>query len=178
MDDGKLHVAITYLEMRQPPSHQPADVPGTGVVITRVKNPAVSFYRYLYNTVGGQWMWYERRHMDDATLAEIISDPQVEVYVLHVDGVPAGYVELDCRAKGEVEIAYFGLMPDFIGRGLGSHLLDCGLRAAWRKRPQRVWVHTCNLDHPKALAVYRQAGFIPYKTEKVLIDDPRLDGTI
>jgi GNAT superfamily N-acetyltransferase len=138
----------------------------------------VSFYRYLYNTVGAPWLWYERRRLDDSTLGTIIDDPKVEVHVLYVNGVPAGYAELDRCSGHEVEIAYFGLVPDFIGRGLGRYLLDWTLNEAWREEPRRVWVHTCNLDHPVALAFYQRAGFAPYKQETVLIDDPRSNETI
>ena len=94
----------------------------------------------------------------------------MEVFVLHVRGVPAGYVELDRRIEDEVEIAYFGLVPDFIGRGLGPALLGWALERAWSCGPRRVWLHTCSLDHPKALAVYRRAGFEVYDREVLSVE--------
>jgi GNAT superfamily N-acetyltransferase len=84
-------------------------------------------------------------------------------------------VELDRRVDGEVEIAYFGLMPDYIGRGLGPALLGWALERAWSYRPRRVWLHTCSLDHPKALAVYRRAGFEVYDREAVPVEVDLLD---
>ena len=95
-----------------------------------------------------------------------------------VAGVPAGFIELDRRVSGEVELAYFGLALEFIGRGLGGYLLAWGTNKAWRRGVRRVWVHTCNFDHPRAIAVYQRAGFVPYKQETNLIDDPRADGTL
>lgn len=175
--DGKLDMIITYLEMRRCPNRLIRHLP-RGLTIMRTRSPTVSFYRYLYNTVGAPWLWHERRRLDDNTLRAIIHNTGVEVYVLYVHGVPAGYIELDRRIADEVEVAYFGLIPEFIGRGLGRYLLDWGLHEAWREHPQRVWVHSCNYDHPKAIAVYQRAGFVPYKQEAVRIDDPRLDGTI
>ena len=142
------------------------------------EKPTVSFYRYLYNTVGEDWLWFERRLMQDDALTALIQDPKIEIYVLYVRGAPAGYVELDCRVENDIEIAYFGLMPEFIGRGFGRYLLDWAVDEAWSKEPQRLWVHTCNLDHPKALASYQRAGFRPYKQERSLIDDPRASGSI
>ena len=178
ISENKLEVVTTYLEMREPPRQSSVKPAADGVVVTQAEKPTVSFYRYLYNTVGEQWLWYERHRMDDDRLRAIIHDPRVDVYVLYVSGVPAGYVELDRRIKNEIEVAYFGLIPEFIGRGLGPNLLQWAVTQAWRRQPTRVWVHTCNLDHPKALEIYQRIGFVSYKQETTLIDNPRLDGTI
>ncbi len=175
--DGKLDMVITYLEMRRRPNRLVRYLP-RALAINRAHSPTVSFYRYLYNIVGAPWLWYERRRLDDSTLRAIIHNPKVEVYVLYVDGVPAGFAELDRRTSDEVELAYFGLAPEFIGRGLGRYLLDWALNEAWRDDPRRVWVHSCNFDHPKAIAVYQRAGFVPYRQETKRIDDPRSDGTV
>ncbi|MFQ6023578.1 MAG: GNAT family N-acetyltransferase [Acidiferrobacterales bacterium] len=170
---GKLKVVTTYLEMRQPPARPLASPPTAGVTVIQATHPTVSFYRYLYDTVGEQWLWYERRKMSDEALRAVIHDPKVELYVLYVRGVPAGYAELDRRTEDDVEVAYFGLMPEFIGRGLGPYLLERAVVQAWCQQPKRVWVHTCNLDHPKALEVYQRMGFVAYKQETIFIDDPR-----
>lgn len=82
-----------------------------------------------------------------------------------IDGVPARYAELDRRVPHEVEIAYFGLMPEFIGKGFGQYLLHWTVRRAWDSNPARVWLHTCELDHPVALPNYLKVGFEVYKTE-------------
>ena len=168
-------VTVTYLEMTSP--DQRSAVPGFGepVTILRAERPTISFYRYLYDTVGADWDWYERRRLPDEALAAIVHDDAVEVFVLYVRGVPAGYAELDRRVEGEVEIAYFGLIPDYIGRGLGPALLDWALERAWSYCPRRVWLHTCSLDHPKALAVYRSAGFEVYDREVVSVERELLD---
>jgi GNAT superfamily N-acetyltransferase len=84
------------------------------------------------------------------------------VNVLWADGVPAGLVELDRRQPPDVELAYFGLVPEFVGQGLGRWLLDWTIRHAWRASPRRLWVHTCDLDHPRALGVYQKSGFRIY----------------
>lgn len=170
---GKVETVITYLQMMQRPSSPPLAHPGEKVALLRAERPTISFYRYLYDTVGAPWMWYERRAMGDETLRQIVHDPKVEIYVLYVHGVPAGYAELDARVPREVELAYFGLVPQFMGRGLGKFLLRSALDAAWDKDVDRVWVHTCNFDHPRAIAVYQKAGFVPYKQETEIIDDPR-----
>ena len=163
-------VTVTYLEMTSPDRR--SAVPGSPeqATVQRAERPTVSFYRYLYDTVGADWDWYERRRLSDDALAEIVHDDAVEVHVLYVRGTPAGYAELDRRVEGEVEIAYFGLVPDYIGRGLGPALLDWALERAWSYRPRRVWVHTCSLDHPGALAMYRRAGLEVYDREVISVE--------
>ena len=116
--------------------------------------------------------------MTDADLAAILSEPGVEIRVLRKGNAVAGYSELDRRRAGEVEIAYFGLKPAFIGLGLGHYLMEHTLRAAWATAPKRVWVHTCTEDHPGALAFYARAGFRAYRAQEVLIDDPRISGRL
>ena len=103
--------------------------------------------------------------MSDDTLREIIESPEVEVYVAYVRGTPGGYVELDRRVAGETEIAYFGLLPEFLGRGIGPWLLNWGIQRAWREDCERVWLHTCTLDHPAALPMYQRAGMQVFKQE-------------
>jgi len=176
--EGKLEMVITYLEMRKRPARPPAPHRAERLALMRAERPLPSFYRYLYNTVGGRWLWYERRLMDDRSLCAVIHDPAVEVYVLYVAGNPAGFFELDCRDPADIEIAYFGLLPEFIGRGLGRYLLDWAIDHAWSKEPERLWVHTCNLDHPHAIAVYQRAGFEPYRQERKIVDDPRRPGSM
>ena len=168
-------VTVTYLQMTSPARRPVVSGWSEGTTVRRAERPTVSFYRYLYDTVGADWDWYERRRLSDDALAAIVHDDAVEVYVLCVRGVPAGYVELDRRVEGEVEIAYFGLVPEYIGRGLGPALLGWALERAWSYAPRRVWLHTCSLDHPKALAVYRRAGFEVYDHEAVTVETELLD---
>ncbi len=160
-------VTVTYLEMTSADQRSPARGVMERTAILRAERPTVSFYRYLYDTVGGDWNWFMRRRLSDEELAAIIHDRRVEVFVFYVRGVPAGYVELDRRVEGEVEIAYLGLIPEFIGRGFGAFLLDWGLGRAWGYGPRRVWLHTCTLDHPRALGVYQRAGLVVYRREVV-----------
>ncbi|RMF84303.1 MAG: GNAT family N-acetyltransferase [Nitrospinota bacterium] len=173
---GKLKTIVTYLEMRSKPSRKAADPPSPDFTIMRAVRPTISFYRYLYNTVGEPWLWGDRRKLSDEELGAIVQHPAVEVYVLYVAGVPAGYVELDLRQPPDIELAYFGLMPEFIGQGWGRFLLDWAIDKAWSYNPRRLWLHTCNLDHPRALSVYQRAGFVPYKEEIEIVDDPRALG--
>ena len=174
-EPATLEIVVTYLEMVKPPTRPTVPAPPVGkIALLRAERPTVSFYRYLYNTVGEPWLWWERRLLSDGELERIIQDPLVEIYVLYVDGVPAGYAELDRRKPEEVELAYFGLIPQFIGRKLGPFLLNWAVDTAWFHKPKRLWVNTNNLDHPKALQIYQKAGFAPYRQETKTIPNPRL----
>jgi GNAT superfamily N-acetyltransferase len=153
---------VTYLEMTAPPATLPRPAPRPGLEIRLAQRPSVTFYRFLYAAVGEPWTWTVRRCLSDAELAAVLDDPRVDVNVLWADGVPAGYAELDWRAPPDVELAYFGLMPESIGQGLGGYLLDWAIHHAWRARPRRFWLHTCDLDHPRALAFYQKLGFRIY----------------
>jgi GNAT superfamily N-acetyltransferase len=176
-EDGMLDVEITHLEMLARLERPRLPVPaGASLALLRSEQPTLSWYRYLYNTVGAPWLWYERRIMPDERLAAILADPQVQITVLFAGGVPAGFYELDGRSGESVELAYFGLVPEFIGRRFGPFLLDRAVAAAWDMKPQRVWVHTCSLDHPKALATYQRAGFVPFRRDRLRIRDPRREG--
>lgn len=160
-----MSVLVTYLEMLEPPSGAPRPAP-PGTLVMEAERPTVGFYRYLYNAVGAPWRWYERNRLSDADLAAIVQDPAVAVHVLYHHGTPAGYAEFDRRRPPDVQLAYFGLIPEFIGQGLGGFFLDWAVRAAWQYQPARVWVHTCTLDHPRALHLYERAGFVGYREEE------------
>ncbi|WNJ98445.1 GNAT family N-acetyltransferase [Thalassospiraceae bacterium LMO-JJ14] len=171
---AELETVITYLEMTSPPSAPPPPPPLGQLALMRAEKLTVAFYRFLYNTVGADHMWWERRMISDAELAAAVLADNVDVFVLYAGGVPAGYFELSETENGKViELAYFGLMPEFIGQGYGAYLLRMAIDEAWSRGPHRLFVHTCNLDHPNALQVYQRAGFEVYDQKKKLIPDPR-----
>jgi GNAT superfamily N-acetyltransferase len=170
---GQIETTITHLEMARRPRLPAPPPPALKLAVLRADAVSVPFYRYLYNTVGGPWLWYERRAMSDDDLAAIIRHPDVDVFVLYAGGEPAGYAELDRRSMPDIELVFFGLMPQFIGRKLGPWLLHWVVDAAWAREPERLWLHTCSLDHPRAIAHYQRAGFVPFKQERKLIPDPR-----
>ena len=130
-----ISITTTSLEMMARPTRLTPAVPRMNepVMLIHAQDPTLSFYRYLYNTIGEEWLWYERRVMNDAALSEIIHDEKIFIYVLYVGGVPAGYVELDCRAHCNIEVAYLGLIPEFVGRGLGWRLVSWALEFAWNR---------------------------------------------
>lgn len=153
-------VTITYLEMTERPKLPRIDPAGHHrLALLRAHPPSLNFYRYLYDAIGRDWFWTDRKLLSDAQLLEIVQDEQVEVYVLYADGTPAGAFELDRRTPEVIDLAYFGIMPDFIGQRFGPYLLGEALDTMWRYGPKRVTVNTCTLDHPKALGLYQRFGY-------------------
>ncbi len=179
MEAAKLDLVITYLEMTSRPARPTVPTPLGSYALLKLETPPVAYYRYLYNTVGEPWFWWERRAMDDTTLAGLIQDPEIDIYVLHAGGVPAGYSEFNRKHPPVININYFGLAPDFIGRGLGKYFMNWAVDQAWSyPGTEKVTVDTCSLDHPRALSTYQKAGFKPVRQQTKRVIDPRLAGFI
>jgi GNAT superfamily N-acetyltransferase len=173
-----LEDVITYLEMLGRPEGRRVPAPLDKLALMRAENCTVSFYRYMYDTVGRPWLWFERRLVDDAALAALLAAPTIEIFVLYVRGVPAGFFELDVALPRETKLCYFGLVPDFIGRRLGPYLLQAAIDQAWSRPIRRLWLHTSTFDHPKALSTYQRAGFVVYDRRRVSFRDPRVAGIL
>jgi GNAT superfamily N-acetyltransferase len=156
---------LAYAKRSMPP-------PRDDLSFVHAKKPTIAYYRFLYNTVGKDYHWLTRGKLSDPELATLIHDPLDEVHVLHVDGTPAGFAELDRRKEGEIELVQFGLMPEFIGQWLGKYFLQWTIDKAWSYEPRRFWLHTCTLDHPAALPNYLKAGFVVYKEEMTTREIP------
>ncbi len=138
------------------------------VSVEPLETPSLEQYRFLYNSVGSNHYWVDRNKLSDEALAQIVQHALVEISVLQVGGDTAGYAELDRRQPGEVELAYFGIFPEYIGRGLGKYFLFRAVKQAWSYTPRRVWLHTCDLDHAAALPNYLKAGFTIYDEQTVI----------
>lgn len=123
------------------------------------------FYRYLYSEVGRPHHWRDRLPWTERQFREWLAGPSA-LWLLTVDGAPAGYFELRTHPDDSVEIVYFGVLPEFQARGLGKYLVTRAVLAAWLQGPPRVWLHTCTLDHPGALPNYLKRGFQPVGEEQ------------
>ena len=168
---GHLAMVVTHLEMHQPPEKRPS--PELDLSLTRVERPALEWYRALFRRVGQDYLWFGRLVMEDAALEAILHDPKVEVYVLKAGEVEAGLLDLDFREEGACELAYFGLTPETVGGGAGRWLMNEAIARAWSKPIARFHVHTCTLDSPQALGFYIRSGFVPYRRQIEIAQDPR-----
>jgi ribosomal protein S18 acetylase RimI-like enzyme len=189
-----LIVTTWYLEMLDPSWLRPAARRATaegaeGLQVVQAEVPSPELSRFLYTAVGGDWWWTNRLGWTYDRWLTHLDRPALQTWVGYVSGTPAGYFELELKAReaegaggevaesrgsdgggADVEIVQFGLLPQFVGRGLGGALLAAAAERAWAmgggtERVRRVWLHTCTLDGPHALANYRARGFRVCRSE-------------
>ena len=165
-----IEVTRTYLEMRNPAELQPAQCDDPRIRIEQIHDCPASLFRYLYVEVGCNYHWIDRLPWTDADIVAHISQAEISLWLMTDDGVTAGYFELRRCEDGSVEVAYFGLLPGFIGRGLGKYLLTRAVEQAWAAGANRVWLHSCTLDDKAAMPNYLKRGFRPFKTEKYSVE--------
>lgn len=154
----KIKVTRTYLQLLNKPATN-FNFPDKSITINQLKDPEVEYYLYLYDAVGADLNWVDRKLMAKDDLQKIIKSPRVAIFVLYYQGQPAGYSELCRENEQSIELAYFGLAPKFRGKGLGKHLLNFTIDKAFTYFPRRLWLHTCSLDHPHAMNNYLRRGF-------------------
>ncbi|CAN7416847.1 GNAT family N-acetyltransferase [Aminobacter sp. LjRoot7] len=152
---------VTYMEMNEAPGGVPFPTPVPDAWVAR-EQPERSDYLALYRAIGEPLQWDQRLRMPSDALQVLLSDNTTHVYVLRVDGQAVGLCEFVGAGGADVELANFGLIPEFQGRRLGPYLLDQSVRAIWSLAPRRVWLHTDTNDHAGAQPTYRRAGFKPY----------------
>lgn len=177
LEPHKLAALVTYL-VHDLDSAPPAPEWPAGFELVRLAGADLGRYRDLFRAVGAPWLWFSRLRMPDLALWEILMSPQVEAYALVQDGRDIGLMELDFRDAETPELAFFGLVPEGVGQGLGKKLVSAALARSHEAGKKPLHVHTCSLDHPKALDFYCRAGFRPVRRAIEVFDDPRLDGTL
>jgi ribosomal protein S18 acetylase RimI-like enzyme len=165
---GATEVTRSWLEMRSLDELRPAPSGEDGLRLQRLRSCPASFFRYLYMEVGRGYHWEDRLDWSDARIRAHLARAECALFVLFVRGAPGGYFELERHADGALEIAYFGLLPEFHGRGLGKHLLTLAVRQAFDWGATRVFLHTCTLDDRAALSNYLGRGFRLIRTETCL----------
>lgn len=172
---------VTYLEMDSRPAFPRPHLPGgQAAALMAAEAPPVWYLLSLYDAVGAAYEWTDLHVRPEAELREMLSHPDVTLYTLLRAGWPHGFFLLDGRERGTVDLAWFGLVPEAVGQGLGTFLLQTAVHGAWdRPATRRVTVNTNTLDHPRALRLYQKAGFEPVRREtrsRVLTRDRVLIG--
>lgn len=176
-----LDVVITHMEMTALPKRRTFARPRGSLALLEAKTPPASFYRYLYEAVGAAWLWAERQALSDTALEALLKSEEMSLRVLYVDGVPAGFAELDhtlLATEGCLDLRHIGLLPNFIGRGYGRYLLTWVIDAAWQLQPMRITTAVRSLDHPHGVALLQQYGFSVVSQEARKITDPRRTGLV
>jgi len=167
-----VEVTITYLEMDARPNyarpHQPL---GPAAALLHAENPPAWYYMSLYEAVGEQYAWEDKKKLSRDELRAYVQHPERALFTLIRQGWPAGFFMLDHTEKGVCDIAIFGLVPEMVGQGYGKYLLKEAVHTAWdHANTQKLTVNTCTLDHPRALALYQSVGFSPVRQEIITRD--------
>jgi GNAT superfamily N-acetyltransferase len=172
---GKLVNLVTCLEMNLNPQREPLALP-EGYSLQKVDPTNLQAYRETFKAIGQDLMWFSRVIMTDQELQAILSNPEVESYVLYHANRAVGLMELNFRELPNCELAFFGLTSEQIGTGISRVLMSAAITKAWVKPIDRFWVHTCHYDHPNAVRFYKKSGFTPYTHMIEIHDDARITG--
>jgi GNAT superfamily N-acetyltransferase len=159
-------VEIHHLEMNAPDDFRPSPFP-PGFEVRQARIPSPELNRFFYATVGSDWHWTDRLVWTLDDWLAYLDRPELETWIGYAEGTPVGYFELERQPERQVELKYFGLLPHFVGRGLGGALLTAAVERAWAMGASRIWLHTNTLDSPAALKNYEARGFRVFKVEKL-----------
>jgi GNAT superfamily N-acetyltransferase len=152
--------------MTAPDQLRPAKLDDDLLRLARVPVPSVPLAQRLYSEVGDAYHWHDRWKWTSEQWSAWVARPGYGTWILSYDGELAGFFDLHWDETGACEIELFGLVKRFHGRGFGKHLLTLAVEIAWTIGAERVWLHTCTLDHPSALPNYLARGFVTVRMEE------------
>ena len=139
------------------------------------KKPTIDLCKFLYKEIGKDFFWRDRLKWSDSDWTNYISQDFFKLYILKSNNKLAGYYELLYNPiNPSMEIAYFGIFKEFFGKGIGGYLLTDSILNSFKEKINKVWVHTCTLDHPNALKNYLARGMTIFKTEKIFFNPENL----
>lgn len=163
----EIDYVVTYLEMpARPRAPTPPRPVNQNIALLAATDPPVEYFLYLYQTVGAPYEWTDWLQSPQEEAQDFVGNPNISLYSLMLDGWPGGFFMLDSRETGTCDLAYFGLAPQAVGRGLGHWFLATAVETGWdRPGTERMTVNTCTLDHPRALGLYQKIGFQPIRRE-------------
>ncbi len=174
---GKTVSIVTHLEMLERPPVR-AERSEASWSLSKVDAPDPGWYLALFRRIGEDWLWFSRLQLSDEELRGVLGSPLHETYVFEAQGQGEGLVELDFGVEGECDVSFFGLTPALVGCGAGRWMMNRAIEIAWSRPIRRLSLHTCTLDHPGALGFYVRSGFVPYRRQVEVADDPRATGLL
>jgi len=157
---------------------KPKKINRNDLAVQKLNLPSPSMNHYFFVNVGRPWKWYSRLVWTYDQWLEWVTNKNVSTHIGTIQNTPFGYFELERQKEQSVEITFFGILPEFINRGLGGYLLSESIQAAWDLEAKRVWVHTCTLDHKYALNNYQARGFKIFKTDHHIEAVPEEDDEV
>ena len=166
----KTEINRYYLEIYSPKDLKESNTLTSEYEILQICPPDFQVNKFFYKNIGKKHQWTDRLIWKDSRWIGYVNDEKVDTYILKQNDDMAGYFELiHHRNANEIEIAYLGLLEEYLNKKLGSFLLDSALKRGFLKKPKRIWVHTCTLDHKNALKNYLARGMKVFKEETLSI---------
>lgn len=164
---------ITYMDMTGGLARSGQDTELNEYTLHLEKKPNVEWYIDSYRTIGRDYIWNYRPGQTIEDIRNIIQSDNCEIYTLCKGDAAIGMAELDVSDPKNIEIVHFGLIPAFVGQGIGQKFLLQIITMLWARQPDRIWLSTCGLDHPQAISFYQNAGFMIFKTTDGVFKDYR-----
>ena len=159
-----------YLEIKSIEELKAQKKPDDRYTIQKVFPNDFQLNKFFYKQVGRDYHWNDRLAWNDKKWTDYVSNPNVFTFVLKENEDIAGFFELIYhKEKFEMEIAYLGLLNNYMTKKLGGYILTEAIKISFSHKINRVWVHTCSLDHKNALKNYISRGMSIYNTEKISI---------
>ena len=162
-------VKRSYLEINSIQDLEEVQKPSVDYSINLLDPIDFQLNKFFYKNIGKKHRWVDRLVWMESKWIDYVSDKKVKTYVFKYKDDLAGFFELISHENKEIEIAYFGLLEEFQNKKLGSYLLSEAIKISFSENVNRVWLHTCSLDHRNALNNYISRGMKIFKTETVVI---------
>mgnify|MGYP001231561346 FL=1 len=164
-------VQRNFLELKDLKNLKTNPINKNKYLVKKIK-PDFQLNKFFYKQVGKKHRWIDRLSWSDEKWYSYISNQNLETYVISENDDLAGFFELLYNPElKETEILYFGLLEEYIGKGIGGYALSVAIKKSFEKNIKRVWLHTCTLDHPNALKNYIARGMTVFKKENINILD-------
>ena len=161
-------IVRNYLEIKFLNELKDKKKPNNKYIVKKVSSEDFQLNKFFYKQIGRNHQWNDRLAWDDKKWINYVSNPNVFTFVLKDNEDIAGFFEIIYhKEKSEMEIAYFGLLKDYMDKKLGAYMLTEAIRISFSYKVKRVWVHTCSLDHKNALKNYLSRGMNIYNTETI-----------
>mgnify|MGYP001253001982 CR=1 FL=1 len=166
-----LEVKRTYLEIKSIKDLKIVEKPNDNCSLVQVDPPDIQLNKFLYKHIGKKYRWIDRLHWDQKKWSDYLNKPNIKTFVLKEKENLIGFFEQIIENNYNFEIAYFGILEEYFGKKYGKYLLSEAIKNSFFQNAQRVWVHTCSLDHKNALSNYQARGMKIFKSENIIIND-------
>ena len=157
-----------YLEIKSIKDLRVSGYPGKEYTLYLIEKDNFQLNKFLYKQIGKKHRWIDRLEWTDQKWIEYVSNKNLLTFILKKKEDVVGYFELVVHHdKKEIEIAYFGILEEYFGQKLGGYLLSEAIKKSFSMGINRVWLHTCSLDHDNALKNYLSRGMKIFKEESL-----------